>query len=417
MKKYLVCMILALMLVLTACGDKETDSTAKTEEKATETAAATTEAPAEPASVDYLMNEDNAKLLGRTMYDGDNLWMTYSGSGVEFTFTGTNCDITFLGDDNYSSTTARPRIAIYVNGSRMGDYLINDDLDNYGPERTVNAFNSETEETVTIKVVKLSEVSDSSVAIEKVTLTGTNPEPYPTAEKDLKIEFIGDSITCGYGVDGEYGVDSYCTGNEDCTKAYAIKTAEILDADYSLVCMSGHGIISGYTGDPATAQTGSLVPDYYTTMGHSWTTKIGGTKTQDIEWDFSRFVPDVVVINLGTNDASYCKAGGDLSADEKKAEFESRYVDFLKVIREKNPDALICCTLGIMGQDLYPNIENAMNTYVAETGDANIMCYEFAVQDTNANGLAVDWHPSEASHTIAAESLADVLKSMLNLDE
>ena len=410
----ILCMLLAFALC--ACGDEgSTNTEAKKTEAAGEEAGTVTEenVTAEPSTADYYMNEDNAKLLGRTYTEGTNLWLTYSGSGVEFTFTGTCCDITFLGDDNYSSQSARPRVAVYVNGVRVGDYLINDDLDNYGPERTVNAFTSETEETVTVKVVKLSEVSDSSVAISRVSLTGTAAEPYPTAEKDLKIEFIGDSITCGYGVDGEYGVDSYCTGNEDCTKAYAIKTAEQLDADYSIVAMSGHGIISGYTGDPATAQTGSLVPDYYTTMGHSWTTKIDGLRTSEIEWDFSRFTPDVVVINLGTNDASYCKAGGDKTANEKKAEFESLYVDFLKVIREKNPDALICCTLGIMGQDLYSNIENAAAAYTEETGDTNIVCYKFAVQDTTKNGLAVDWHPSEASHTDAAMAFAEFLTSTL----
>lgn len=41
-----------------------------------------------------------------------------------------------------------------------------------------------------------------------------------------------------------------------------------------------------------------------------------------------------MVINLGTNDASYTK--GD---KEKVLEYADAYAEFLKVVREKNPNA------------------------------------------------------------------------------
>ena len=74
-----------------------------------------------------------------------------------------------------------------------------------------------------------------------------------------KIEFIGDSITAGYGVDDEVKEHGFSTATEDVTKTYAYKTAAALQADYSIVAYSGHGIISGYTGD-GEKNTGLLIP-------------------------------------------------------------------------------------------------------------------------------------------------------------
>ena len=52
------------------------------------------------------------------------------------------------------------------------------------------------------------------------------------------IEFIGDSITCGYGVDDEVAEHHFATGTEDTTRAYALRTARKLGVDYSLVSLS-----------------------------------------------------------------------------------------------------------------------------------------------------------------------------------
>ena len=76
------------------------------------------------------------------------------------------------------------------------------------------------------------------------------------------------------------------TSTENFMKSYAYLTAKKLDADYSAVSYSGHGIISGYTtGD---RNTESLVPDCYT--------NIAKLKDYAKPWDFSSHRNDVVVI-------------------------------------------------------------------------------------------------------------------------
>ena len=128
---------------------------------------------------------------------------------------------------------------------------------------------------------------------------------------------------------------------------------------------------------------------------------------QETEWDFSKRQPDVIVINLGTNDASYVKNDA-----AKKQEFTGEYVSFLKQVRQKNPDAVIFATLGIMGADLYSCIEDAVEQYVNETADSKVHAMKFDTQSMS-DGIAADWHPSEKTHEKAAEKLSAKIKEVM----
>jgi predicted Fe-Mo cluster-binding NifX family protein len=142
-------------------------------------------------------------------------------------------------------------------------------------------------------------------------------------------------------------------------------------------------------------------------MGNSQGTYLGSNIPQENIWDFAK-QPDVVVINLGTNDSSYVK-----SDSAKKEEYTAAYVAFLKQVREKNPDAVIFATLGIMGADLYSCIEDAVECYVTETGDNKVHTMKFDTQSAE-DGIAADWHPSEKTHEKAAEKLSGKIKEVMD---
>ena len=171
-----------------------------------------------------------------------------------------------------------------------------------------------------------------------------------------------------------------------------------------MVSISGYGIISGYTtGDsPISKQT---IPQYYDKLGFSYG-DFGSEKPQDIQWDFTLRQPNIVVINLGTNDSSYTKGHKD-----RLASFSQEYKAFIKRIRELNPDAAIICSVGIMGTQVYPSIELAVNSYMAETGDHNIHLLKFDEQK-HEDGFVADWHPTEATHTKAAKKLVSKIQNI-----
>ena len=126
-----------------------------------------------------------------------------------------------------------------------------------------------------------------------------------------EVLFVGDSITCGYGVDDPVKEHHFKTSTEDATKTYAFKTAQALNADWSFVSVSGWGIISGYTGD-AKKNANSVIPRVYDKLGFSWGNTIFGINPGNISWNFDSYQPDFVVINLGTNDATYTKKKADI---------------------------------------------------------------------------------------------------------
>ena len=152
------------------------------------------------------------------------------------------------------------RIGIYVNDKRVVDDMISKWKSEYVLLMKVNL------QKQSCRVIKLSECAMSTFGIASIDVEKGRIEP--TDNKELLIEFVGDSITCGYGVDDENYEHHFSTKTEDVTKAYAYKAAEALNADYSMVAISGYGI-SGYTeGDePIPEQT---IPQYYDTLGFSY---------------------------------------------------------------------------------------------------------------------------------------------------
>jgi len=350
------------------------------------------------------MNEFRAtghevKKLGRTHAHNETLWLALSGSGVEFSFTGKKAEITFRGDSTAQGTNNWARVGIWVNGTRVVDAQIDQ------ARKTYTAFESEAGETVVVRVVKLSEAAMSTVGVERIAVDAEGGI-HPTSAKKHKIEIIGDSITCGYGIDDEHAEHSFSTATEDVTKAYSYQTVQALDADYSIVSYSGYGIISGYT-DNDTKLLTHLIPDYYEKWAKSEGRPDGTLDPLSVAWDFTQFVPDLIVVNLGTNDDSYTQHNPD-----RQTEFSAQYTEFLKTVRRRNPHAVILCALGIMGDRLYPFVEQAVSRYIEATGDLKATTLKFDVQRAE-DGYAADYHPSRKTHRQAAEQLVRHIQKLL----
>lgn len=342
---------------------------------------------------------DEVKKLGRTHAYDETLWLGLSGSGVEFSFTGKKAEITLRGDSTAQGTNNWARVGIWVNGTRVVDTQIDQ------ARKTYTVFESETDETVIVRIVKLSEAAMSTVGIQRIAVDAERGIQ-PTPAKKHKIEIIGDSITCGYGIDDEHAEHSFSTATEDVTKAYSYQAVQALGADYSIVSYSGYGIISGYT-DNDTKLLTHLIPDYYEKWAKS-EGKPGGTLDPlSVAWDFTQFVPDLIIINLGTNDDSYTQ--NDL---DRQTEFAAQYTEFLKTVRSRNAHAVILCVLGIMGDRLYPFVEQAVSQYIEATGDSNATTLKLDVQRPE-DGYAADYHPSRKTQSQAAEHLVRHIQKLL----
>ena len=406
MKKIFLTSIIISLLLLNACAsNKSTSKKASSQTDVSAPQQTTPQAPTQSVinteTVDFLPDSSHIKPMGRTLFFDDQLILCYSSTGAEFNINAKRLDITITGDSNARMTVDNgyaARIAVFVNGERKLDEMI------LSPTQTFTVFDDKQPTAGLVRVLKISEASSSIAAISKIT-TDKQGTISSTAASPLKIEFIGDSITCGYGVDDPDRNHHFKTSTEDNTKTYAYKTAQNLDADYSMLSVSGWGIISGYSENGA-KQASSQLPRYYDRLAVSWT-NINCVDPKVVRWDFTTFIPDVIVINLGTNDATYTK-GNSTKIDE----YKEAYSAFLKDIRSKNPDAQIICSLGMMGQDLCNAVKAVVDSYSTLTGDTKVSFLKFANQNMS-DGIVADWHPSEKTHEKAATLLTAKIKSII----
>jgi len=346
-------------------------------------------------------------LYGRYTLDPEGtLWLASSASGAGFTVRNARyLRFRLRGDDTCGDPARagiRPRYAVYVNGRKAVDALMERTEPGAPAEETVTIFEGTEPWSVEIRFSKLSECTQSLMGIREIETDG---DVAPVPARKRRIEFIGDSITCGYGVEGAPG-QVFTTATENAEKAYGWLTARALDAECMLTCFSGHGLISGYTEGEINDR--ELVQPYYEHVGGNSFVLPGGKRLQEIPWDFTRFRPDAVVIHLGTNDASWCRG-----IPERRALYRDRYTAFLPVVRRNNPGARILCVLGTMTEDLNADMREAAERYIRESGDGLARILTVPLQDKERDGTGTDEHPSAATQRLLAERVAAELKAWL----
>ncbi len=343
-------------------------------------------------------DKTTAKLLGRVIPREEGLWLTHSASGCEFIFTGKKLTLT-LGCDPKTFGGAprcnKPRMAVLVEGLPVVKKVIEDE------EETFTVIDSSETVTRRVSVVKLSEMAFSLCRLNPAQ-TDDQAQIRAAEELPLKISFIGDSITCGYGVDDSNMQSPFATEAENAMKSYCWQACRILGADPELYSYSGHGLISGYTED-GTRNTREILTPWFESVGSSYG-RAGDLDPAELPWDFSARPSDVVIINLGTNDNSFCKLN-----EGGYEGFQEEYLRFIKTVRKCEPSALIVCTMGIMETAPMEQIRRAAEL----SGDSRVTTFMFTTQDGTL-GYGSNWHPSEDTQLRAGKELAEFLAPLLN---
>lgn len=212
------------------------------------------------------------------------------------------------------------------------------------------------------------------------------------APRGPKIEFVGNSITCGYGTEATDGSTPFSYATENHTLTYAYLTARALDADVCVVARSGIGVYRNYNG-PLTGDTiGTMPLEYERTMIYE----------PEPRWDFTRFNPDIVCINLGTNDLSTANYDGRL--------FEEAFGRFVDTVRGHYPDARIVLLTGSMlrGEEL--RVASEALDRVAGTRPG-VTRFDMTPQDGSL-GYGADYHPSARQARQMAGELTDYLLTL-----
>ena len=231
----------------------------------------------------------------------------------------------------------------------------------------------------------------------------------PPALPSRKIEFIGNSITCGYGNEGLKKEEGFDYATENHYYSYASIVARNLQAQHWVVARSGIGAYRNYNG-PKTGNPESNMPIQYEYTGYAWKPELRKEPTfLQEKWDFSRYQPDVVCINLGTNDLS--------TPNYDLALLKKGYQKILKMVRQHNPKAKIVFLTGTMlyNQELQlaKQLLDEVTAEAQKAGDKEVYRFDMAPIDGNAF-YGNDWHPNVYQDEKMAGELTPYLRKLMN---
>jgi len=219
--------------------------------------------------------------------------------------------------------------------------------------------------------------------------------PAPSASR-RQIEFIGDSHSVGYGV----GLPRHeCSGDEvrtstDNTLAFGPLTALHFGADYQVNAISGRGVVRNFAG-----MAGPTLPQ-------AWPMDLfeGGRPYDDPNWR-----PQVIAIDLGTNDFSTPVAAGERwpSREALRADYQATYVRFVQTLRARQPQALFVLIAPPGADDEIARLVAAVGDQLTAEGETRLTVLPLAPLELTA----CDWHPSIRDQQAMSAALTAVLET------
>ena len=389
MKKVLLCALSLLLAASTlfGCDTKKEKKDENTTEAVT-TEAVTTKEPTDYSKQITIKTEDAVKndlikVNGRYEFlKNGALSCDHTGCGIEFSL---DCEGTVAVN---VTTTGDIYFTVWVDGVRQDKenregYAVSG-IAVTAKKRSVPMILGENLPAGehNFKIAKQTNPRTSVASIDSVSFSGKFLDR--PADKPVLIEFIGDSLTAGSVNIGDKNIKLSASSAvyEDGTQSYAYLAAEKLGVDVSVVARPGIGLLYGTGGDSST-QMGAI---YHL---QSWWRS---TKTEYVPVR----TPDLVVINLGTNDqGSMSSAGGSIAA------YTKGLTDFIGVIRGYYGEVPIMI---LVNNDIAGSFRPA--TVEATKGMNGITIESYQRHKNGGNN-----HPNLSECRIEADTLVSQLKN------
>ncbi len=320
---------------------------------------------------------------GRVEVENGALNMDTSSSGFEFYFYGSG-DV-YMGADIKCTYTTNMFFTVIVDGVRTR--LEAETGTKNSKYMNLALASGLAEGYHHIEVYKQTEASSALVTVWGVTFNGT-PMIAP-AEDKIIMEVVGDSISGGASnltTNTMPSPQASYPMYQDGTQTYAYLTGEALSADVRVTQTSGFGCVGGWNAQGKDLNLQDMYP--YTSYWRN--------HTDTGLYDFNP-PADIVVINLGTNDATASSHIGLTNA-----EFKAGAINLMQMAKRLNNGAPVVWCTGMMGV----KYQTELTAAVAELGGA-AAGYYFLILPTGMSGG--ENHPNVAEHQAAATVLTNFL--------
>ncbi|HEY0794333.1 MAG TPA: SGNH/GDSL hydrolase family protein [Acidisarcina sp.] len=307
----------------------------------------------------------------------------YPGAGVIVRFTGTALTL------NVKSDSAQSALNVVVDHGASQLRLLSKG------DNAVSIATGLASGLHIAEIIKRTETWQGVLILSSLTIDGGTLLDPPVLPR-RKLMFIGDSVTCGAGVDN----NATCMPDpalpaSNGYEAFGMVLGRRLDAQVQLVCYGGRGLERDYRG-LGIADGVPNAPEFFQLSIPA------DDPASRAPWEAARFVPDGILISLGTN---------DFNLQQKKplngTEWVARYVAFVKMLRGLYPGAKMWLTEGTIVTD--PLLRQYVQAAVAAVGDPNVRF----VHSEHYPGNGCNGHPTRAQHLAVADGLEPVLREGL----
>lgn len=340
--------------------------------------------PSAPASVSP--TDPHIKILGQ--YDGtdpEHPRFGYPGSGFLLLFNGSELRVEVSSDSDSSALTVVvdhgvPELRLLRKGANE-----------------VTLVHAPSPGRHTVEVYMRTETWQGIVTLLGVHLPDAGELLLPPILPRRKLLFIGDSVTCGAGIDNnaECKADPSLPAN-NAYEAYGMLLGRRFDAQSHLVCYGGRGLERDYRG-LGEADNVVNAPQFYQLAIAS--DAVSGR----VLWDASRWQPDAIIVSLGTNDFNLQKTK---PLDEKK--WVAEYVAFVHALRKNYRHSFIFLTEGAIVTD--PLLRRMVQETAAKVHDKKVKY----VPSSHYPGLPCDAHPTLTEHGKIADDLEPLIRQTLD---
>lgn len=371
-----------------------------------------------------MFEDARIRLHGRFNPEASQFYMDHPSSGIEFKMIGDYAEIDFdVLQKNFPQRVMIEVDGIPVRRARLdcGENRIVA-LDNRGNHPEAHLIKNTTHH---IRVIKEGQPflgpGDAYTICTHISIDGELTD-LPARKK---VECIGDSLTVGEGtISPPLHAIGSLVNTEDWTSSYYCWTgylSRLLDVDIQVIAQGGWGVYSGWNNDVRMA-----IPSVYDKICGQLPKPVAQARGAHQDYNFS-FDPDIVVVNLGTNDkGAFTTPAWINPADQKEykmrrineqnnpdssiyhpddiALFKNAVIDFAKTLTEKNPRAHIFWTCGMMGTELFPAIKSAGRA-LTEMGYTRFHTFELPIAQKHEFGA--NHHPLAAYHARTAQLIAD----------
>lgn len=337
-------------------------------------------------------SEPYVKWEGRYAYSAQSeeedakVTVYHSATGFTVDFTGTELYVEFESTISGNSKNHYPYFNVAVDNEILPTVSLERTFKLSGGKEKICIVSGLSNSRHTVKCLKMSEPYDATVSILSFETDGSfHKRDLDYDNGSLRFMFVCASGGSGHGALGTSG--SRTTENSSALHSFNYLTARMFGADVQYVGNSGWGVAY------PTGKSVSKVLDY---TGITTSNNVSGAKTTPV-WDHSKWVPDVIIFNIGGNDTP----DGNFNVTT----YNKEVVDMVKKLHVLYPNAYMIWT--------HTN-SKAGNYAMGALTDAGVVkagyLKEVVIPKVGADGTTgANGHNSLQTHITTAQIIADAL--------